>query len=52
MCPKAQNLAKNKYGEEWVLPVASAKESEEKKCVVDSETCMHMVVIRDLNSAE
>ena len=62
---KAWNLAKNIYklkendkiafyslAEEWVLPAASTKGSEEREFVVDSGASMHMVSKRDLNSAE
>ena len=62
---KAWNLAKNLYklkakhkatfcspSEEWVLPVASLKEPEEREFVVDSGAGMHMVSEKDLNSAE
>ena len=38
--------------EEWVLPVASTKEPEEREFVVDSGASMHMVSKKDLNSAE
>ena len=38
--------------EEWVLPVASMKEPEERKFAIDSETSIHMVSKKDLNSAE
>ena len=38
--------------EEWVLPAASTKETEEKEFVVDSGASMHMVSKKDLNSAE
>ena len=59
------NLAKNIYKlkendktttyspvEKWVLPVASTKEPEERKFVVDSGASMHMVSKRDFTSAE
>ena len=62
---KAWSLAKNIYepkekvkatfyapAEEWVLPAASTKKSEERKFVVDSGASMHMVSKKDLNSAE
>ena len=62
---KAWNFAKHIYNlkekekaafsspaEEWVLPVASTKEPEEREFVVDSGVGMHMVSKRDLNSAE
>ena len=38
--------------EEWVLPAASTKESEEREFAVDSGGSMHMVSKRDFNSAE
>ena len=38
--------------EEWVLPVASTKEPEERKCVVYSGASRHMVSKKELNSAE
>ena len=38
--------------EDWVVPVASTKEPEEREFVVDSGTSMHMVSMKDLNSAE
>ena len=38
--------------EDWVLPVASTKEPEERVFVVDSGASMHMVSEKDLNSAE
>ena len=37
---------------EWVPPVASTTEPEERKFVVDSGASMHMVSKRDLNPAE
>ena len=62
---KAWNLVKNIFKlkekdkvafyfpvEEWVLPAASTKESEERGFVVDSAASMHMVSKKDLNSAE
>ena len=62
---KAWNLAKNIRklkekdkaafcfpAEEWVLPVASTKEREEREFVVDSGASMHMVSKKDFNSAE
>ena len=62
---KAWNLAKHIYklkekdkaafyfpAEEWVLPAASTKESEEREFVVDSGASMHMVSKRDFSSAE
>ena len=66
MCPKqglepCQNMCKftekdqvtfHSPAEEWVLPVASTKESEETEFVVDSGAGMLMVIKRDLNSAE
>ena len=36
----------------WVLPSASARESEEREFVVDSGASMHVVSETDLNSAE
>ena len=36
----------------WVLPFASARESEERDFVVDSGASMHMVSEKDLNSAQ
>ena len=60
---KAWNLAKKIYklkekdkaafyfpAEEWVLPSASARESEEREIVVDSGASMHMVSEKELNS--
>ena len=38
--------------EEWVLPVASTHELEEREFVVDSGASMHMVSQKDFNSAE
>ena len=38
--------------EEWVLPVTSTKEPEEREFVVDSGAGMHMVSKKDLDSAE
>ena len=62
---KAWNLAKNMYkltekdkatfffpAEEWVLPLASTKELEEREFVVDSGPSMHTVSKKDLDSAE
>ena len=62
---KAWNLAQNMYklkekdkaafhfpAEEWVLPVASTHEPEEREFVVDSGASMHMVSEKDRNSAE
>ena len=47
--PKTQKKLKRKDkatfyspAEEWVLPVASIKELEEREFVVDSGACMHM----------
>ena len=37
---------------EWVLPAAPTKEPEERKFVVDSGACMHVVSQKDLNTAE
>ena len=39
-------------GEEWVLPVASTKKSEEREFVVFSGASMHMASKKDLDSAE
>ena len=62
--PKARDLAKNIYKlkandkatffspAKWVLPGASARESEEREFVVDSRASMHMVSEKDLNTAE
>ena len=52
-----QDQRKNKAAfyfpaEEWVLPVASTKEPEERQFVVDSGASMHTVSKKDLNSAE
>ena len=62
---KAWNLAKNTYklkendraafhspAEEWVLPAASARGSEEREFAVDSGASIHMVNKNDLDSAE
>ena len=52
---KAQEKDKASFhspSEEWVLPVASTKEPEEREFVVDSGASMHMVSKKDLNSAE
>ena len=40
------------FSEEWILPVASTKEPEEKEFVVDSGACMHMVSTKDIHSVE
>ena len=62
---KAWNLAKNTCklkendkaafhspAEEWVLPAASARGSEETEFAVDSGASIHMVNENDLDSAE
>ena len=55
--PKTYTSSKNEAtfhlpAEEWVLPAASTKETEEREFAVDSGTSAHKVSKRDFDSAE